>query len=61
MKLSLAIMAWLAAAAAIELADQQQQQQQHMRSWHDYQEQIQVVSVFRPGAQGAQALGLLKV
>ena len=52
-------MAWLAAAAAIELADQQQQQ--HMRSWHDYQEQIQVVSVFRPGAQGAQALGLLKV
>ena len=54
-------MAWLAAAAAIEVADQQQQQQQHMRSWHDYQEQIQVVSVFRPGAQGAQALGLLKV
>ena len=60
MKLTLAIMAWLAAAAAIKLADQQQQQQ-HMRSWHDYQEQIQVVSVFRPGAQGAQALGLLKV
>ena len=59
MTLTLAIMAWLAAAAAIELADQQQQQ--HMRSWHDYQEQIQVVSVFRPGAQGAQALGLLKV